>query len=660
MCGFVGWFRAPGAPLELPVLRRMLAAIRHRGPDDEGLHALSFLHGCSRPVREGEETLTGFDAGLGFARLSIQDLTAAGHQPMMSADGGAVLVFNGEIYNAPALREVLVAGGAVFRGHSDTEVILRLYERHGWDGMLARVEGMFAIAIADLRERCLRVARDPFGIKPLYYHEPNGGGGGVLLASEMKAFLAHPGFEAVVEGAHLAEQLMFRHTAWDRTLLRGVRQLPPGHELEWKPGGPVKVTRYWALPPAEPVEDARHPQEVREALRAAVRGQLLSDVPLGTQLSGGIDSSLVTLDAARQSPGVLNTFSIVFEDPRVSEDAWMDQAARKAGVHSHRYLFSPGQFAADFERVTWHLDGPPGNPNTLAIDLLAREARRHVKVLLTGEGCDELFAGYNRFYYAAQQEHRPWVFRAGGALCRLTGQGGRLWRLFGQAARPLEHQWVTGSAYGAADLMGLLLPGVGVEQALEARLDHLAGIPGKGIFRQVRYEAETYLPDLLLRQDKMTMAHGVECRVPFLDMQVARAARSLPAHWLAAPLVGPNARMRGTKRLIKEIAAAEFGPAFAYRRKRGFDVPLAEFFQQPVLRQKVREAWLPAMLERGLLNGKALRGLWETLEKGPAGAGPGMLKSAAEAFWVALGLEVWAGQFLDGKGREKIGKDEFF
>jgi asparagine synthase (glutamine-hydrolysing) len=636
MCGFIGLFAPGGRPLAPDgTLEAMLRSIRHRGPDDEGFHALSFSRQSAAAHLPGQPFAAGTDGGFGFARLSIQDLSAAGHQPMASRDGGTVLVFNGEIYNAATLREELRAQGAEFRGHSDTEVILRLYEQQGWQALLARIEGMFAIAIADVKKGVLRVARDPFGIKPLYHTCL--ADGTLLIASEMKAFLQHPGFRAELEQAHLAEQLMFRYTAWDRTLLRGVKQLPPGHELAWQPAdGALSIQRWWALPDAT---DGRETNaSVREAIRRAVRSQLVSDVPLGTQLSGGIDSSLITLDAARACTDTRHSFSIVFDDPAVSEDAWITQAARHAGVHSHRYLFRPQNFAEDLARVTWHLDGPPGNPNTLAIDLLAREARSSVKVLLTGEGCDELFAGYNRFYYTALQQQHPTLFRLGASLAGKSR--GRLWRLFGQASAGLAHQMITGSAYGAAALVTELLPGARLEDAISQRLEHLAGIPGTGLQKQIRYEAETYLPDLLLRQDKMTMAHGVECRVPFLDLGVAKAARTLPASALACAAYGPNARMRGTKRLIKQLAAAEFGPAFAYRRKRGFDVPLAAFFRQAQVRERMEQEWLPAIRRRSLLQAAAVEQQWQQVKSRPEA------KSAAETLWVAVGLELHLSQFL--------------
>ncbi|HYF34607.1 MAG TPA: asparagine synthase-related protein, partial [Prosthecobacter sp.] len=217
---------------------------------------------------------------------------------------------------------------------------------------------------------------------------------------------------------------------------------------------------------------------------------------------------------------------------------------------------------------------------------------------------------------------------------------GRLWRLFGQGDGSSAHQTVLGSAYGAAAWVRELLPDADPEAAVAARLQHLEKLPGSGLARQIRYEAETYLPDLLLRQDKVTMAHGVECRVPFLDLKLALAARSLPAAHLAGATYGTNARMRGTKRIIKEIAAREFGRPFAMRRKRGFDVPLADFFRQAQVRARMQDEWLPGIKSRGLLNGAVVGNLWEKLNREPQAT------ACAEALWVAVGLEVWASQFL--------------
>jgi asparagine synthase (glutamine-hydrolysing) len=506
--------------------------------------------------------------------------------------------------------------------------------------MLGRLQGMFAIAIADLRAGRLHAARDHFGIKPLYWWQ---GDDVLLIASEIKAFLRHPAFRAVLAEEHLAEQLMFRYCAWDRTLLRGVRQLPPGHALSWRPGEAPSLHRYWALPDAtsdQSPDDATAEGQIRHLLREAVREQLISDVPLGTQLSGGIDSSLVTLDAARARLGQrIPAFSIIFEDPRISEDPWIDQAAAAAGAESHRYLFAPGDFAADFEKVAWHLDGPPGNPNTLALHLLAARARDHVKVLLTGEGCDELFAGYNRFYYSALQQRHPRLIRA---AAKLGGRrNARWWRFLGEPGASAEQQTVLGSAYGAAAWVRAMLPSADPESAIAARVEHLSNLPGSGVVRQIRYEAETYLPDLLLRQDKMTMAHGLECRVPFLDLKLAAAARRLRPDLLAKATCGLNARMRGTKRIIKAAAAREFGSAFAMRRKRGFDVPLASFFRGRQVRERFEEEWLPGIRRRGVLAEGVADNLWKKLNAGDDPAG------CAEALWVAVGLEVWARQVLD-------------
>ncbi len=650
MCGFVGCFQSDGKPLAPDVLRRMGASIQHRGPDDQGEHWMSFAQGRSFPGNNITPPPFSADSGFRFSRLSIQDLSSAGHQPMASEDGKIILVFNGEIYNAGSLRNELQARGVRFQGHSDTEVILRLYEESGWDDLLQSLEGMFAIAIADLNRRQLHAARDPFGIKPLYYWEKQGV---LLIASEIKAFLHHPDFAPELAQEHLAEHMVFRYCAEDRTLLRGVRPLLPGHVLTWRVGQPTQFRRFWQLPQATQDFDLRTSDPdsiVWNQLEAAVKSQLISDVPLGTQLSGGIDSSLVTLcasSAITSTGGQMPAYSTLFEDARFSEAPWIREAAEKTGVLSKCHLLTSQTFAENLELCTWHLDAPIGQPNAVALFELARHASYDVKVLLTGEGCDEVFAGYNRFYYAALQQRYSSLFRLGAKWEGLVQ--GRWWRLLGQAGRSWEHQAVIGSAYGTTHTLEPLMPDIRLDEAVHERVAHLEQLAGTPLQRQRRYEVETYLPDLLMRQDKTMMAHGIETRVPFLDTQLAKTAASLKESDLVSPCLGPNARMRGTKRIIKRITAKSFGARFAYRRKQGFDIPLADFFTAPAFRQRFEEKWLPGIKKRGLAQGQSVQVLWQAVLSKAANRG-----AAAAALWPLLTLEIWAETVLD----ERVAKAE--
>jgi asparagine synthase (glutamine-hydrolysing) len=297
MCGIAGFYNLDGAPVDLSVLTRMTDLQRHRGPDDHGAHLFSLVTGGSFRLQNHEPLpAKNFEGALGFNRLSILDLSKQGHQPMLNADGNVIIAFNGEVYNAMDYRAELESAGFQFRSHTDTEVILYLYERHGIDGMLSRLNGMFVIVIIDLRKREIHVVRDHMGVKPLYWTMV---GRTVLFASEAKSFLAHPDFRAEIAIEHLDEYLAFRYVAGEDYLLKGVRQLRPGHCMRITGDG-VAVSRYWQIPPGDD-RRAITPEEAQDRvdhlLRASVKSQLISDVPVGCQLSGGIDSSLISVFA---------------------------------------------------------------------------------------------------------------------------------------------------------------------------------------------------------------------------------------------------------------------------------------------------------------------------------------------------------------------------
>ena len=495
MCGIAGFINLDGAPADAGVLGAMTDMIRHRGPDDRGTLCLSLRGGIP-------------DTALGFQRLKILDLSARGHQPMTSPDGSTVLLFNGEIHDAFDYKAELERDGYRFRTGTDTEVILALYEREGLERMLERLNGMFAIVIADTRRGVVHLVRDRVGIKPLYWAQC---GTTVLFASEAKAFLAHPTFRAEIDPAEVDELLAFRYVAGEASLLKGVRHVQPGHRLTITPDG-VREARYWSIPDhAEKLHLSREDAVDRldQLLGRSVQSQLRSDVSVGCQLSGGVDSSLVTVLARAHHRADLSAFSIVFEEPQFSEERWILEAAATARADSHRFVFDEAAFIGALDAASWHMDQPIGHPNSLALWLLARRSREHATVLLSGEGADELFGGYARFHdahAAADTFIRASQFHSEARLSKL---------------RPAAN----------------LRPAIEKRRAVfqEGHADHLSNC--------LKYEMRTHLVDLLVRQDKMTMAHGVETRVPFLDRQVIEFARALPAEHL----VGPSLPLRRTR-----------------------------------------------------------------------------------------------------------------
>lgn len=582
MCGLAGFVNLDGAPADLAVIAAMTRSLAHRGPDDRGEQAFSL---------RGQETP---DSALGFRRLKILDLSDRGHQPMANPAGTILLACNGEVYNAFDYKAELESAGFRFRSRSDTEVVLYLYERYGLDGMLERLNGMFAIAIADLRSQVVHLARDHFGIKPLYWTQA---GPAVLFASELKALLSHPAFVPQIDERSVDEQLAFRYVSGADTLLKGVHQLRPGHRLTIAPGG-VTSARYWSIP--ERVDGGSVPREAADQLdrllRDSVRSQLLSDVKVGCQLSGGIDSSLVTA-LARSEGAASDAFSVIFEDPKFSEEPWIAEASAVTGSASHRWLFSEDAFIEPLEAATWHMDQPISHPNSLGIWLLARHARQHVTVLLSGEGADEVFAGYSRFQKAAQQSPEEFV------QATMFQRPSKLTQL-----RP------------DADLAGVLA----------GRATVFAEGHGNPLANCLKYDMQTFLVDVLMRQDKMTMAHGVENRVPFLDRRVVEFARSLSDE----QLLGPGR----PKAVVKDVARRYFGESFVERPKAAFNLPLSQYFRSARFTALMEDQLLPGMTQRGLVSVPAVRALWKRSLSAPA---------LTEIFWIPVALELWAQQFID-------------
>ncbi len=603
MCGIAGFVNVDGAPADASVLGAMTDMIRHRGPDDRGTLCLSLRGGVP-------------DTALGFHRLKVLDLSARGHQPITSPDGATALLFNGEIYDAFEYKAELERGGYRFRTGTDTEIILALYERGGLEWMLERLNGMFAIVIADTRRGAVHLLRDRVGIKPLYWAQC---GTTVLFASEAKAFLAHPAFRAEIDPTQIDELLAFRYVAGEASLLKGVRQVQPGHRLTITPDG-VTAARYWSI--SDHHEKLRLSRDeavdrLAHLLGRSVQSQLRSDVTVGCQLSGGVDSSLVTVLARSHHSADLNAFSIVFNEPQFSEERWILTAAATARAVSHRFVFDEAAFMGALDAATWHIDQPISHPNSLALWLLARRSREHATVLLSGEGADELFGGYTR----ACDAHT-----ANG-----SGRPG--------ANDPVD-TFIRASQFHPEARLSKLRPAANLRPAIEKRQALFEEGHAEHLSNCLKYDMQTHLVDLLVRQDKMTMGHGVENRVPFLDRHVIEFARALPAEHLVGS--SSPSGVPGTKVVVKELARRSFDAAFVYRRKSGFNLPLAQYFRSGPFVALMEDRLLPGMASRGLVDVNVVRRWWRRALKAP---------STTEGFWIPVALELWAQQFIDGRGR---------
>jgi asparagine synthase (glutamine-hydrolysing) len=552
MCGIAGiLYTDPSRPCEREVVTAMRDVFPYRGPDDAGL----FVDG---PV------------GLGHRRLSIIDL-GGGHQPMTDAAGTLQIIFNGEIYNYRSLREALVSKGRPFRTHSDTEVILQLYAEQG-ERCVESLNGMFAFAIWDSARRTLFLARDRMGVKPLYYAElPDA----FLFASEIKSLFASGMIAPHCREEALTEYFIFRQVAGPDTLFRGVKSLPPGCTMTVH-NGRACIRRYWSPRPAAdrpPIPLAEARETFAELLQDSVRLRLISDVPVGTFCSGGVDSSLVTALAAGVKSDAVNTFSIGFDEADYDESVHAHAVSERYGTKHHRLSVGNEPFSELFPRMVWHNDEPLDFANSVHIFALSEMAKRHVTVVLTGEGSDELFAGYPRYRIPSLSRSYAYV---PAPMRRMLGEvvrDHRLAKLDRYASVSAEEALLFNASYLSPDVVARACPGLSPFQSDYRRecLDATGTLNLDPIARASLLDQETFLVGILHRQDKMSMAASIESRVPFMDYRIVELANRLPSEY--------KVRGGSGKAIVKDLARQFLSPSIVDRRKSGFGVPLARWFR---------------------------------------------------------------------------------
>lgn len=633
MCGITGYINIDLKPVRNTAsILKMLKVQKHRGPDDSGIRLFSLANGESKEVScHYPENVDGsFEGVLGFNRLSILDLSRNGHQPMISSDNNVFLTLNGEIYNAFDYKSELEDWGYKFRSTSDTEVVLALYLKYGFQGVLRRLNGMFAIVIVDLRNKELYVTRDRFGIKPMYYLARDKI---FAFSSELKSFAFLGGFEFSLDEEKLDEYLVFRNNLRG-TLFSEIESLEPGQYLYLKQGNGIKKIKYFdpnnytRVKRREKLSDLG--AELREWLSTSVRSQLMSDVKLGCQLSGGIDSSLVTRFAnAESEKGNFESVSIIFSNPLFSEERYIDFVANHLGIKSHKFLLDHNYYLENIEKATWHLESPLNHPNTVAIYKLSQMARDYVTVLLSGEGADEVFGGYSRFYDIRFPFGRKNLLHE---IHKNIYDPAELSNYFRK-----EQRAVMATAYMAPYLARKLRPGFSRVKATSERLSLYSSLSGSLFDKQVKYELTTYLPDLLIRQDKMSMAHSIENRVPFLDNELVEKAFTIPEKYL---LLRKSPEGRNTEKyLLKKLTAEIFGSNFAFRNKMGFGIPVREFLLEKGFREYLMESVIPGIRRRGLFSHVTISDWANNL--------PRLRYTEMEALWVMISFEIWATVYLD-------------
>jgi asparagine synthase (glutamine-hydrolysing) len=624
MCGITGFLSAGPNPNPAATLEPMLRSILHRGPDE---------YGC----------LIDGPLAMGMRRLSIIDL-ADGTQPIYDESGRFGIVFNGEIYNYVELRQQLLSRGHRLKTHSDTETIVHLFEEFG-PACVDHLRGMFGFAIWDHRERELFIARDRLGIKPLYYTQSSGH---FVFGSEIKSLLLHPSVARSVDMTALSQYLSLKYVPAPRTLFAGIASLEPGHWLRVKNGQVLEKQRYWDLSFAKPSSnivgksDEAYADELLALLRETIGIHLRSDVPFGAFLSGGLDSSTIVALMAEQLTSPVKTFSVGFDGHGIQDELpYAKQVAEAFGCEHHTLKIGSADFMNLAEKVLWHLDQPIADQATIATYMVAHLARQHVKMVLTGEGGDELFAGYAR--YAGERyspytrwlpgfagagvrslaERLPGLRRAKIAISALTyaNEAKRFANWFPMFKDDLkQHLW----APGLAQLR---------EGAEAVFAQHLSDCDATDpVDRMLAVDTKLWLVDyLLLRGDKLTMANSLEARVPLLDHKLVEFAAGLPVHL----------KLRGSQRkfLLRKVAGRLLPSSIIHRKKQGFPIPIDQWLRGEASSLVQDLLSVDSIQHRGYFDSDLIQNMTRQHHAG--------FVDYSTELWGLISFEMWARQFLD-------------
>ncbi len=627
MCGICGIIDWDEPRIDERTLERMRDVMLTRGPDGAGVHV--------EP-----------NAGLAHRRLAIIDLSEAGRQPMCNEDESVWLVYNGEIYNFQELRGDLEAAGHRFRSHTDSEVLIHGYEQWGLDGLVGRILGMFAFALWDRSRREVHLVRDHLGQKPLFYRLD---GRRLTFASDIKSILEDGGGRPAIDYRALDEFLYYGVISQQRTIFSGIDKLPPAHTATFTESG-IRLDRYWSPDLAR--KEAKSPEQWLEGLdhhlRVAVKRRLISDVPLGGFLSGGVDSSVVCALMSAVGDDVPRTFSVGFDQaPRWDERPYSRTVAKTIGSE-HTELVAQPDTMADLSRIVWHYGEPFGDSSMIPTYMIAQQARKHVTVVLTGDGGDEAFAGYSRHLRATRDRRLAWltpVVRKGlvplvSRAIRCVAPATLFARNFDMSARYLSGHWssvATDTTWFDGQRKRLYSPRMMRQldgyHPLHSQREFLQSLAGPtNMDRAMEYLMLTTLPnDYLVKVDVATMAHSLEARSPFLDVDLIEFAATVPSEILTE---GGCA-----KALLKRYAATLVPREVIYRKKQGFAIPIRQWFRDQ-LAAPIRALLLSEQaLARGYFDPKAVK---RTLDEHIGGK-----RNHASRLWALLVLEIWHRLMID-------------
>jgi asparagine synthase (glutamine-hydrolysing) len=634
MCGINGiaYSTKSNKQVDEQILRKMRDIQHHRGPDDAGEFIESQI-------------------GLGHRRLSIVDVSHGG-QPMFNEDKSLVIVYNGEVYNHADYREELEAKGHVYQTHCDTETILHLFEEYG-ERCVEKLRGMFAFAIWNRTKKELFIARDRLGVKPLYYvHDEKGN---LFFGSEIKTILEAAAVKPELNYNALPDQFANHGTSKDETLFVGVKRLLPGHTMFWA-DGKLSIKKYWdiSFEPKHNSErravatrqsDSEYIEEWRDLFTQSVKLRLMADVPLGMFLSGGIDSSAIAAVMSTMVDEPIKTFSVGFAEREANEFEFARIVAKKYKTDHHEITITPEQFFAELPKLIWHEDEPIGFDSSIPLYFVSKLAQEHVKVVLTGEGSDEIMAGYGRYAKAVQllnygkkYESATPKFLRSAIKMGANAVGGKLTRTFLTRENDIENMFLDNFAiFGKAMQTNLFSAEtksrIGEQNPYRYQNDWLNQTDAKDILDKLLYvDSKTYLHELLMKQDQMSMAASIESRVPFLDHKLVEFTAKMPV----------NMKLRGTttKFLLKEAMRGILPDEILYRPKMGFPVPLARWLRNE-FKQYVDEYVLSERtLNRGIFDADFVRELVAKHNNG---------EDHANRLFRLINFEIWYRVFIDGE-----------
>ena len=570
--------------------------------------------------------------GVAFDRLSIRDLSQAGHQPMKSEDAQVILAMNGEIYNADELRPQLEKLGVLFHSSSDSEVLLQLYLQYGLQKALEMVDGAFALCVVDLNKQKVYLSRDRFGEKPLYYYRKDNY---FLFASQYKAFYCYPQFKAELNEDAVSEYFMFRYPAGEMTFLKDVYLVKPGTYIEISQDTILEHT-YWALlaPKENGLSFDENKQKLKDLISKSVSRRLISDRPIGVQLSGGVDSSYVAAVMRELFDKDIKSFSITVDDKALSEEKYIDIVNEQMHFVPHKLKLDASVFLDNWEQATWYYEAPLQHQGNVPLLQLDSEAAKEVSILMCGDGADECMGGYSRFPRIMRYRDNRHIWRGVQIKNILKGK-----RHYGS----LDEYFISSSQFLTDNQIKALRPNTyktDIRKAYAHRkqiMEHCH--QGGSIHRYLQYEIVTYMLDTLLRGDKMSMASSVEMRAPLLMTELVEFLQTVPEKYLVD---GSKSFMRDTKILLKSLCADIYGEPFAYRYKVGLGVPMLDIFSDAQMRNYIDTYVLPGIKKRGVVDYTYVRNLWDNISVIHSN-----LDSRLEVLWISFSFEIWAQMYID-------------